>query len=97
VVEASDGSAAINLIRANTQSIDVLVLDVTLPGLSSREVFEETRRIRPDLRVVLTSAYGKETVDATFAGLRVEHFIRKPFQLNDLVAFLQGALASREA
>ena len=97
VVEASDGSAAINLIRANTQSIDVLVLDVTLPGLSSREDFEETRRIRPDLRVVLTSAYGKETVDATFAGLRVEHFIRKPFQLNDLVAFLQGALASREA
>jgi len=96
VVEASDGSAAMNLIRANTESIDLLLLDVTLPGLSSREVLEETRGIRPDLTVALTSAYGKETVDATFAGLGVRHFIQKPFQLDDLVAFLQGALASRE-
>jgi two-component system cell cycle sensor histidine kinase/response regulator CckA len=96
VVEASDGSAAMNLIRANTESIDLLLLDVTLPGLSSREVLEETRGLRPDLTVALTSAYGKETVDATFAGLGVRHFIQKPFQLDDLVAFLQGALASRE-
>jgi two-component system, cell cycle sensor histidine kinase and response regulator CckA len=59
VVEASDGSAAMNLIRANTESFDVLLLDVTLPGLSSREVLEETRRIRPDLTVALTSAYDK--------------------------------------
>jgi DNA-binding response OmpR family regulator len=96
VVEANDGSVAMDLIRANTQSIDVLLLDVTLPGLSSREVFEETRRIRPDLKILFTSAYGKEAVDATFAGLRVEHFIQKPFQLKDLVAFLQKALASGE-
>jgi PAS domain S-box-containing protein len=45
---------------------------------------------------VLQLLEGKETVDAILAGLRIEHFIRKPFQLNDLMAFLQGALASRE-
>jgi two-component system cell cycle sensor histidine kinase/response regulator CckA len=94
VVEASDGSAALDLIRANKNSINVVLLDVTLPGISSREVLEETQRIRPGLKVVLTSAYGKETVTASFAGLRVEHFIQKPFQLDDLVAFLQGLLAS---
>ena len=33
--------------------------------------------MRPDLRVIVTSAYGKETADASFAGLRVDHFIRK--------------------
>jgi len=60
VVEDCDGSAVKNLIRANTERFDVLLLDVTLPGLSSREVFEETRRIRPDLKIVLTGAYGKE-------------------------------------
>jgi len=56
VVEASDGSAALGLIRANKDSINVVLLDVTLPGMLSREVFEETQRIRPDLKVVLTSA-----------------------------------------
>ena len=41
--------------------------------------------MRPELKVIVTSAYGKETVDASFRGLHVEHFIRKPFQLDDIV------------
>jgi PAS domain S-box-containing protein len=94
VMKASDGSAAMELIRTHKDDIGVILLDVTLPGRSSREVFEEAQRLRPDLKVILTSAYGKETIDATFAGLRVEHFIRKPFQLGDLVRLLGGTLSA---
>jgi CheY-like chemotaxis protein len=61
--------------------------------MSSREIFEEAGRIRSDLEVILTSAYGQETVVGKFAGLRVEHFIRKPFQLADLMIVLQDALS----
>jgi PAS domain S-box-containing protein len=91
VIEASDGSAATDLLRTHLNDLDVILLDVTVPGRSSREIFEEVQRIRPNLKVILTSAYGKETVDATFTGMRVEHFIRKPFQLGDLVSLLRGA------
>jgi PAS domain S-box-containing protein len=94
VMKASDGSAAMELIRTYKDDIGVILLDVTLPGKSSREVFEEVQRLRPDLKMILTSAYGKETVDATFAGLRVEYFIRKPFQLGDLVRLLGGTLSA---
>jgi two-component system cell cycle sensor histidine kinase/response regulator CckA len=93
VIEASDGSAAMELLRAHKDELDVVLLDVTLPGTSSREIFEEAGRIRSDLEVILTSAYSKETVAATFAGLRVEHFIRKPFHLAELVIVLQEALS----
>jgi two-component system cell cycle sensor histidine kinase/response regulator CckA len=93
VLEACDGSEGMELIRAHKNDIDVVLLDVTLPGLSSREIFEEARRIRPELKVILTSAYGKETVAGSFAGLPIERFIRKPFQLAELVAVLQDALA----
>ncbi len=41
MVEASDGSAAMGVIRANTEDINLVLLDFKLPGLSSREVFEE--------------------------------------------------------
>jgi CheY-like chemotaxis protein len=92
VLEACDGSAGMELIRRHKNDIDVVLLDVTLPGLSSREIFEEAERIRPELKVILTSAYGKETVAGSFAGLPVERFIRKPFQLAELVAALQDAL-----
>ena len=96
VIEASDGSGAMDLLRAHKDEIDVVLLDVTLPGIASREVFEETQRMRPELKVIVTSAYSKETVDASFAGLAVENFIRKPFQLGD-IALLLGDVMSSDA
>ena len=62
VMEAKDGSVAKDLIRTRGADIDVILLDVTLPGTSSREVLEETHRLRPSLKVVLTSAYDRKTV-----------------------------------
>lgn len=94
-MEVADGSAALELISTYQEDIDVILLDVRLPGRSSREVFREARGMRPDMKIILTSAYGREMVDAIFAGLRVEHFIRKPFPLANLVSFVQEALASR--
>jgi CheY-like chemotaxis protein len=94
VIKASDGSTAMDLIRTHKDDIDAILLDVTLPGKSSREVFEEAQRLRPGLKMILTSAYGKEAVDANFTGLRIQHFIRKPFQLADLVSFLRGVLSA---
>jgi PAS domain S-box-containing protein len=88
VVEASDGSEAMRLIRANKDGLEAVLLDVTLPGISSRDILEEAHKIRPTMKVIVTSAYSKETVDAAFVGLRIHDFIRKPFCLADLVRSL---------
>jgi DNA-binding NtrC family response regulator len=93
VIEAGDGSSALELIHADKDEIDVVLLDVTLPGVSSRKVFEEVRKVSPNLKVILTSAYSRETVDASFAGEAIDGFIRKPFQLVDLVGLLQHAVS----
>ena len=65
-IEASNGSAAMELLRAHKDNLDVILLDVTLPGMSSREIFEEAGRIHSNLEVILTSAYGQEAVVAKF-------------------------------
>jgi signal transduction histidine kinase/CheY-like chemotaxis protein len=90
VMEAGDGSVAMDLLHAQMDDLDVILLDATLPGRSSREILEEAQRMRPGLKVIVTSAYGKDTVDASFRGVRVEHFIRKPFQLDEIVRLLAG-------
>jgi two-component system, cell cycle sensor histidine kinase and response regulator CckA len=92
VITASDGTDALEQMRAHKHDLDAVLLDVTLPGASSREVLEEARRVRPDLRVVVTSAYSKETVDASFAGLPVQEFIRKPFRISEIVRLLKNPL-----
>ena len=57
VIEAGDGDTALELFRVNAAEIGVILLDMTLPGISGRKLFEELRRIRPDVRVILTTAY----------------------------------------
>jgi PAS domain S-box-containing protein len=93
VIEAGDGSAALELVRAHGDGIDAMLLDMTLPGVSSRIVFEEARQLHANLKVILTSAYSRQTVVASFDGLPVEGFLRKPFRLAELVGSLQEALA----
>ncbi len=97
VIEACDGLSALELIRSHKDEIDVMLLDVTLPGISGREVFEQALRLRPDLKIILTSAYSRETVDASFAGLRVESFVRKPFRFAELMQLLQDSLSTLRA
>ena len=91
VIEAKDGTAALDLIRDHKEVIDLMLLDLTLPGMSSRDVFEQARKLRPDIKVVLTSAYSREAADASFAGQPVERFIRKPFRLEDLMSLLRDS------
>jgi PAS domain S-box-containing protein len=94
VMEAQDGSVAIDLMRTHRDDIDAMLLDFTLPGTSSREVLEEAQRLRANLKVVLSSAYDRKTVGASFGGLGITRFIRKPFQLDDLAGTLRDAIAS---
>jgi PAS domain S-box-containing protein len=94
VIEATDGSAALEQVRSHKNAIDVMLLDVTLPGMSSRDVFARAQDLCPNLKVIFTSAYSRETVDGFVAGVSVDRFIRKPFQLADLMAVVRNALSS---
>ena len=89
VIEASEGWAALDAIRGQNNPIDVLLLDITLPGASGREVLQEARRLRPEMRVVVTSAYTEEMAAATLQGA-IEHFIRKPYRLDDLMRLIES-------
>ena len=94
VLTAADGREAVDLLRIHQAEIALLFLDVTLPGLSSHEVLKETRRIRPDIPVILTSAHSQGTVDSSFAGMPIKHFIRKPYRLATLVNLFESVLAA---
>ena len=88
VMEAAEGSAALDILRSDAGDITAMLLDVTLPGVASTEVLREARRLRPDLRVILTSAYGNEKVSEMFAGLACESFLRKPYRSAEVLRLL---------
>jgi len=67
---------------------------MTMPGLSGREVVEELRRIQPDTKVVLTTAYTWDLAVAAFGGQSPWHFIRKPYHLRELIDLLRKVIAA---
>jgi DNA-binding NtrC family response regulator len=92
VFEAADGAAAMDLLRANGPGIDIMLLDMTMPGPSNDEVVAAAAHGRPDLKVILTSAYSEEI--AAISAPQIRGFLRKPFRFEDLVRTLRNALSS---
>jgi len=94
VLEAADGTMAVDLLWRHKDEVALVFLDANLPGLSGREVLQEARRIQPRTPVILTSAFTQSAIDSSFAGLNFEHFIRKPYRLAALVDVLQQFIAA---
>jgi DNA-binding response OmpR family regulator len=92
VLTASNGVEALDLLRLHNRSVSLMLLDVTLPGLSSREVLLEARRQRLEMPIILTSALAENVVEPIFADLIIERFIRKPYRLAELVNVLNDSL-----
>jgi two-component system cell cycle sensor histidine kinase/response regulator CckA len=90
VIATTDGTAAVNHLRLRADSIGTLILDVVLPGVSSREVLEEARRSRPNIPAIVTSACSQNAVSSVFSGLHIDHVLRKPYRVAALVDLLRG-------
>ena len=92
VLEAADGTAAVAHLRENGSVLDVILLDVTIPGLSSHDVIKAAAE-RPDIRIVLTSAYNQETSISPARSAQIHGFVRKPYRLGDVMLALRKAAA----
>lgn len=95
VLEAGDGRAAVDLFQTGGPAVDVVLLDMTLPRMSGAEVMVELRRIRPDVKVILTTAYSEDTALLNVSDQRPWRFIRKPYSLAELAELLRNACLTR--
>jgi CheY-like chemotaxis protein len=93
VLEAGDGGTAADLFQTRHQDIQVILLDMTIPDKSSREVAAEARSIRPDVKIVLATAYSQETAATFLHEVRLDGYLRKPYRIDDLVKMLSDLLA----
>lgn len=92
VIEAADGSAAIDALQTKEHCFDLVLLDMTLPGQSSHDVVREVERTLPGAAVLLTSAYGEEFVREKLSSPQIRGYIRKPFRFATLLHSIRTAL-----
>jgi CheY-like chemotaxis protein len=90
---ASDGQEGLELFRERVAEIDFVLLDLTMPRLNGEEVFREMRRIRKDVRVILSSGYNEQEVTQRFAGKGLAGFVQKPYTMKKLQEILKRSLS----
>ena len=93
---AGDGECALRIFREKSSTIDLVVLDQSMPVMDGVAVFNELRRIRPDVRVLLASGYSECQVSERFSGLAFDGFIQKPFSLATFADQIRRILKGQE-
>ena len=92
VMTAASGEAALEIYRHESQSIDLVILDLSMPGIGGKKCLEELLRLNPQARVIITSGLADATAteEALQAGAR--GFIGKPYNLKKLLIKVREVL-----
>lgn len=91
VTVAESGEQAVEIFRSR-KPLDLIILDINMPGMGGRKSLEEFFRIDPGMKVIITSGYSLAgpAGDAMKAG--AAGFVPKPFTMSDLLKAVRDAL-----
>ena len=81
---ANSGKEAIGVYQKQRNHIDIIILDMVMPDLGGKAVYEKLKKINPDVKVLLSSGYGMDGQVADILNCGCDGFIQKPFNLKGL-------------
>jgi len=84
VISADSGGKAIELIKQSGKGIDLVILDLIMPGMDGSKTFDRIRGLAPELRVIIASGYAMEGKAAGIMARGGNGFLQKPFTIMEL-------------
>ena len=81
---AAGGMPAVETVLERGDEIDLVILDLIMPGVDGRETFDRIRKIQPDMPVMLSSGYSIDGQAQEILAKGGNGFIQKPFQIAEL-------------
>lgn len=87
VATAANGEEALEHVL--NEHVDLIFLDVSMPGMSGLEVLEQIRQHGFDTAVIMTTAFGSEQVAIEALRTGADDYLRKPFESSEFQAVLQ--------
>jgi two-component system cell cycle sensor histidine kinase/response regulator CckA len=92
VIRGKSGPEAIEIFKSDHQNIDLVVLDMIMPGMSGGQVFEQLKAINPDVVVLLSSGYSINGQASALLEKGCRGFIQKPFNIEEFSIKLRELL-----
>ena len=84
VVVAKDGEQAVDTVKSNGDEIDLVILDLIMPGIKGGEAFDLIHKIQPKMPVILSSGYSLNGQAHDIMQRGCNGFIQKPFNISEL-------------
>jgi CheY-like chemotaxis protein len=82
LITAESGRAALDLFEREHEQIDLVILDMIMPGMSGHETFDGLKAIDPDVKVLLSSGYARSGQAEEILNKGGKGFIPKPFDMS---------------
>jgi CheY-like chemotaxis protein len=95
VLEATSGKKAIEIFDAKNDEIDLVILDMVMPGTSGGQAYDRMKEINPNVRVLLSSGYSLDSEAKEILARGCDGFIQKPFSMDELSRAIREILESR--
>ena len=94
IIEASNGEEALKLLK-KPNVIDLVILDVMMPGLRGTEVLKEMKKIDPDLGIIILTGYSSEDVAIEALKGHADDYIQKPLDIDKTKEIIERLLETR--
>jgi PAS domain S-box-containing protein len=95
VLSALSGPEAIDIFQKDQDKIDLVIMDMIMPGMGGGETFDRLKEINPDVKVLLSSGYSINGQATKILRRGCDGFIQKPFNMNQLAEKVQKILVER--
>ncbi len=95
VFVATSGSEALRIYETDREIIDLVILDMIMPGMGGEETFDRLKAANPGIRIILSSGYSLNGQASRILEKGCKSFLQKPFSIVELSKKIREVLSSR--
>jgi two-component system, cell cycle sensor histidine kinase and response regulator CckA len=93
-ITAKSGVEALQKLSKNPGKYDLVILDLMMPGMDGGDVFDEIRKIRPDLKIIICTGYNSKEKHNAIMDMSANAIIPKPFEEQQFYSIVYNAIHS---
>jgi CheY-like chemotaxis protein len=92
---ARSGKDAVKILKEKKDKIDIVILDMVMPGMGGSETYEQLKKVKSDIKVLLSSGYSIEGQATKILEKGCDGFIQKPFKMKELSTKIREIIDNR--
>lgn len=92
-----NGRAALEAFKKESSQFDLIITDMTMPGLTGDKLAEEVLKIKPDMPIILCSGFSDIMSEARAAEIGIRKYVQKPIENRDLMILVRELFDEKDS